>query len=215
MSVKPLTKAGRLASRPIGKAAARAACLGWTCGADMAGTDLPTISVETVGPATGTVDEIQPEFVATAGDTEICRLVIDGRTLVIDRNVGGLTCRVSLPVSFYDGVAIVIGEGTHCVRLMNRDPDLALTIGDLADLGAALDLRDDLARRFRLPAISISRDGEISGDESKLGAIVVRHQQERRGSLACRRRPRFLARRTRGHGRGPGHVNGREIIARD
>ena len=216
MLVKPLTKTSRLASRAIRKEAAGAVFLCRTCGADMTGMELPSISVETDRQTTGPAEEMRPAaFQATAGDNEACRLVIDHRTLIIDRDVGGLTCRVSLPVSFYDGIALVVGANSYAVCLMNRDPDLTLTIGGLADLGAALDLRDDLARQFRLPALSVSRDGEICGDEGKLGAMVVRRQQDRRGSLACRRRPRFLARRAGGHDRGPARISGREIIARD
>jgi hypothetical protein len=158
---------------------------------------------------------------AMAGDDESCRFVIDRKMLVVDRNVGGLTCRICLPAAFYDGVALVLGgredDGirSYAVRLMHRDPGLTMTISGLSGLGAAMDLRDDLARQLRLPAVAISCDGEISGDATKLGGIIACPQLDRRGSAATRRRPRFLARRKGGHGRTSPRLSGREIIARD
>ncbi len=162
---------------------------------------------------------------ATAGDDETCRFVIDRKSLIVDRNVGGLTCRISLPAAFYQCVALVISGSesghdddevrSYAVRLMHADPGLTMTVSGLAKLGAAMDLRDDLARQLRLPAVAISRDGEISGDPMKLGGVIAGPQLERRGSAAAKRRPRFLARRKNGHGRAGSRVSGREIIARD
>jgi len=157
----------------------------------------------------------QPGFPVVTGDGEACRLSFQCRMLKVERNVGNLICNISIPAAFYDGVALVVGDGLYCVRLVNRDPGLTMNIGDLPDLGAALDLRDDLARQLKLPAMMISRDGEISSDETRLGGLIVRNQGDRRGSMAARRRPRFLARRKGGHGRSGERLHGREIIARD
>lgn len=154
-------------------------------------------------------------YAAMTGDGEACRLAFELKMLVVERNVGNLVCNISIPAAFYDGVALVIAEDGYCVRLMNRDPGLTMNISDLPHLGAALDLRDSLARQLKLPAMSISRDGEISSEETKLGGLIVRDQGDRRGSMAVRRRPRFLARRKSGYARQGDRVRGREIIARD
>lgn len=157
---------------------------------------------------------VGPTFDAIAGDGSVCRVVFDRKTLIIDRDVGGLNCRVSLPGCFYDSVTLNILQAGYSVALVNNDPALTLTIGVLDNLGSALDLRDDISRQFRLPALSKARDGEISGDDRKLGAIVVRDNHQRRGSLAAGRRPRFLARRKSGRDPGNDPISGREIIAR-
>jgi len=153
-------------------------------------------------------------FDALSGDGETCRLTIEGKRLKVDRMVGNLMCKISIPAAYYDYIALEVGEGSYSVSLTHRDPGLAMTIGDLPNLGAALDLRDDLARQLRLPAMTVSRDGEISMEETRLGSLIVRDKGERRASLATRRRPRFLAKRKSGHARRMDRFAGREIIAR-
>jgi hypothetical protein len=176
------------------------------------------ISVDCDGGSTAAGIQAAPEpagFDAITGDGETCRVGFEIRTIIVERLVGNLTCRISIPAAFYEGVALIMGEDNYTVRLVNRDPGLTMNIGGLPDLGKALDLRDDLARQLRLPAMTVSRDGEISCEERKLGGLIVGDQGPRRGSMATRRRPRFLARRKKGHGREACRVNGREIIARD
>ena len=170
------------------------------------GAQPPAADVKSVAKA--------PTFDAVAGDGIRCSIVLNQKTLFIDREIGGLNCRVSVPAGFYEAVCLNILEGKYSVTLSNSDSALSLTIDPIDNLRSALDLRDDLARQLRLPGLTISRDGEISGDERKLGSIVVRKEVQRRGSQAIARRPRFLARRKRGGETGKKPISGREIIAR-
>ncbi|HSM42814.1 MAG TPA: DUF6101 family protein [Afifellaceae bacterium] len=149
------------------------------------------------------------------GDGEACELSFDQKTLVIERMVANLTCTITIPAAFYEGVALVVGETDYSVRLENRDPGLTMIIDGLPNLGKAMDLRDDLARLLRLPAMTVSRDGEVAADEYRLGGLTVRDGLDRRASMAMRRRPRFLARRKAGRARRAKPYARREIIARD
>lgn len=173
------------------------------------GNDTTATAIETAAAANDTCYHV------VTGDGETCSLSFEQKTLVIERMVANLTCTITIPASFYEGIALAVGEGDYSVRLENRDPGLTMIIGGLPNLGRAMDLRDDLARLLRLPAMTVSRDGEVVAEEYKLGALVVRGDIERRTSMALRRRPRFLARRKAGRPRRTTPYRGSEIIARD
>ena len=176
-------------------------------------TDRDHSPCEAQSPATAGVAGIHA-FNAVAGDGAECWIVLDRKTLIIDRDIGGLNCRVSLPGIFYDSITLNILQPGYSVTLVNNDPALNLTVDCPDGLRSALDLRDSLARQLRLPALTQSRDGQISGKERKLGGILLREGNQRRGSHAIGRRPRFLARRRRGSSEVQDQVRGREIIAR-
>ena len=75
-----------------------------------------------------------PTFDAVAGDGIRCSIVVDQKTLFIDRDIGGLNCRVSVPGGFYDAVCLNILDGRYSVTLANNDLALSLTIDPIDDL---------------------------------------------------------------------------------
>ncbi len=155
------------------------------------------------------------DLTATCGDGSVCTVSLLPHSVRVNRPVGGSVCGINVKADDFDGVAVAAEDGALIVRLLHRDEWLTIDLVKGAGLGDALDLRDEIARQFRLPAVSIDADGRAQSDRNKYGAVLAAAPAPRRCSPVNRVRPRFLARRSVG-----GHVvrptlASREIIARN
>lgn len=151
---------------------------------------------------------------AACGDGAVCTVSLQPQSVRINRPVGGSICGINVKADDFDGVAVVAGNGAMIVRLLHRDSWLTIDLIEDAGLGAALDLRDEIARQFRLPAVLIDADGRAQSDLNKYGAILAAAPAPRRYSPVNRVRPRFLTRRTVGGPAVRPTLTSREIIAR-
>ena len=154
------------------------------------------------------------EFWATCGDGARCVVSLRLRSLRLNRPVGGSICGINIEADEFDGVALASEGGALIVRLLHRDPWLTIDLVRDVALGAALDLRDQIARQFRLPAVLIDADGRMQSDCLKYGAVLASVPAPRRSSTVNRMRPRFLRRRSMGFQTARDKLAGREIIAR-
>ncbi len=154
------------------------------------------------------------DLTATCGDGAACTISLGRQTVRVKRPLGGSFCRINVKTDDFDGVAVVAGNGGLIVRLLHRDPWLTVDLVTDARLAAALNLRDDIARQFRLPALLIDADGRTCGNLKKYGAILAAAPAPRRSSPVNRLRPRFLKRRAIGRPAVRPRLAGREIIAR-
>jgi hypothetical protein len=126
---------------------------------------------------------------------------------MMSRPVAGLACRVRVPVSQYQAVALVVRGNSNVVRLMHRDVGLSLDVEAFDSVATAEEYRDRLAGFLDLPPVivSASPDAERGSDEPR----------ERRTRSVRARRPRFLTRRRTGGTVTIRKIEGREIIARN
>lgn len=152
---------------------------------------------------------------ATCGDGTICTVSLLTKSVRINRPVGGRICGIQVKSDEFDGVAVVAADGAMIVRLLHRDSWLTIDLVKDAGLGAALDLRDDIARQFHLPAVLIDAYGGMRSDRNKYGAILATAPAPRRCSPVNRARPRFLQRRSVGSPAIRPTLSSREIIARN
>ena len=129
---------------------------------------------------------------------------LDGDKVAIDRVVGGVFMRVTVPTSAYRGVALRVIDGrdngfAYEIRLVHADPDLGVTLaetGDDSDIQAEWRL---WARALGLPALVGRSEGCDEPDQQLLGRVAIRPSKpRRRGKTILARRPRFLARRKLG-----------------
>ncbi len=155
------------------------------------------------------------DLTATCGDGAVCTISLEPQSVRIERPVGGGVCGINVKAVDFDGVAVVAGGGAMIVRLLHRDSWLTIDLVKDAGLGAALDLRDEIARQFRLPAVLIDADGRARSDLSKYGAVLAAALAPRRCSPVNRARPRFLQRRKVGNPAVRPTLASREIIARN
>ena len=154
------------------------------------------------------------DLTAACGDGAVCTVSLEPQSVRINRPVGGSICGINVKAGEFDGVAVVADNGALTVRLLHRDSWLTIDLVKDAGLGAALDLRDEIARQFQLPAMLIDADGRVQSDLSKYGAILAAAPAPRRCSPVNRSRPRFLMRRTVGSPVVRPNLTSREIIAR-
>jgi hypothetical protein len=155
------------------------------------------------------------DLTASCSDGTVCTISLQPQSVQIDRPVGGSVCGINVKADDFDGVAVVAENGAINVRLLHRDPWLTIDLVKDAGLGAALDLRDDIARQFRLPAVLIDADGRMQSDLNKYGAILAAAPAPRRCSPVNWTRPRFLQRRAVGSPAIRPKLASREIIARN
>ena len=155
------------------------------------------------------------DLTAACGDGAVCTVSLQTDSVRINRPVGGSVCGINVQASDFDGVAAVAENGAIIVRLLHRDSWLTIDLIKDAGLGAALDLRDEIARQFRLPAVLIDADGRAQSDLKKYGAILAAAPAPRRCSPVNRARPRFLQRRSVGSPVVRPNIVSREIIARN
>ena len=155
------------------------------------------------------------DLTAVCGDGAVCTVSLQPQSVRIDRPVGGSICGINVKADEFDGVAVVADNGAMTVRLLHRDSWLTIDLVKDAGLGAALDLRDEIARQFRLPAVLIDADGRAQSDLNKYGAILAAAPAPRRCSPVNRVRPRFLMRRSVGSPAVRSTLASREIIARN
>lgn len=151
-----------------------------------------------------------------------CHIRLDGRTLVLDREIAGIKMRVGVPITLFEGVAIhVKHEASAAPRVSvvllhrNRSMDVELHGAD-HDRDATAEWQA-WARHLGLPMLAIGPDGRISTPFPMLGALTIEKARSRRkpSHLVCRR-PRFLARRKTGQPvQNPAVYREREIIARN
>lgn len=167
-------------------------------------------------PATGPVYfQDCSDLTAVCGDGAVCTISLEPQSVRIERPVGGSVCGINVKADDFDGVAVVAEGGAMIVRLLHRDSWLTIDLLKDAGLGAALDLRDEIARQFHLPAVLIDADGRAWSDLDKYGAILAAAPAPRRCSPVNRARPRFLQRRPVGWPAVRPNLASREIIARN
>ena len=155
------------------------------------------------------------DLTAACGDGTVCTVSLQPQSVRVNRPVGGSICGINVKADDFDGVAVVADNGAINVRLLHRDLWLTIDLVKDAELGAALDLRDEIARQFRLPAVLIDADGRVQSDLNKYGAILAAAPAPRRCSPVNRMRPRFLKRRSVGSPVVRPAFASREIIARN
>jgi hypothetical protein len=114
------------------------------------------------------------------------RLVSITQTAVlIERHVGGVKMRVSVPVTAYVGLVLArraAPAAEYAIILSHRDPELCIEIDAAADCASLTARMDGWARYFGKPA----------------HAIAASHAVAQPRGLASSRRPAFLARRKPG-----------------
>ena len=152
---------------------------------------------------------------AACGDGAVCTVSLQPQSVRINRLVGGSICGINVKAGEFDGVAVVADNGAMIVRLLHHDSWLTVNLVKDAVLGAALDLRDEIARQYQLPTVLIDADGRVQNDLNKYGAILAVAPAPRRCSPANRSRPRFLVRRLVGSPAVRPTLASREIIARN
>jgi len=133
------------------------------------------------------------------------RLVrLDGDKVAIDRVVGGVSMRVTVPTSAYRGVALRVVDAredgfAYEIRLVHADPDLSVGLAETSDDS---DIQAEWrlwARVLGLPALVERAEGCDEPDQALLGRVAIRPPApRRRGKTILSRRPRFLARRKLG-----------------
>ncbi len=155
------------------------------------------------------------DLTVTCGDGTICTVSLLTKSVRINRPVGGSICGIHVKAVDFDGVAVVAADGAMIVRLLHRDSWLTIDLAKDAGLGVALDLRDEIARQFHLPAVLIDADGGMRSDRNKYGAVLAAAPAPRRCSPVNRARPRFLQRRSVGCPAIRPTLSSREIIARN
>jgi hypothetical protein len=129
---------------------------------------------------------------------------LDGDKVAIDRVVGGVFMRVTVPTSAYRGVALRVIDArdsgfAYEIRLLHADPDLSVALAETSDDS---DIQAEWrlwARVLGLPALVERAEGDGKPDQELLGRVAVRPPApRRRGKTILARRPRFLARRKLG-----------------
>jgi hypothetical protein len=129
---------------------------------------------------------------------------LDGDKVAIDRVVGGVFMRVTVPTSAYRGVALRVIDGrdsgfTYEIRLLHADPDLSVALAETSDDEEIQAEWRLWARVLGLPALVERAEGCSEPDQQLLGRVAVRPAApRRRGKTILARRPRFLARRKLG-----------------
>ena len=145
----------------------------------------------------------------------------DGK-VTIARRLGGVAMRVDVPCSAYRGVVLSMegeeDDATFTIRLDHMDPDLSVVVHAAEDDCDVVAQWHAWSKLTGLPRF-VERDaGELVGARELLGAVVLGRSRtaRRRGAIAIRRRPRFLARRQVGSRKLMKRLPAsREIIARD
>jgi len=190
---------------------------------DLPTSGLPTSGLPTsglpipAGPCPSRPNSFQDctNLTAVCGDGSVCTVSLQPDSVRVNRPVGGSVCGINVKADDFDGVAVVFEDGALTVRLLHRDEWLSIDLVKDAGLGDALDLRDEIARQFRLPAVSIDADGRVQSDMNKYGAVLAAAPAPRRCSPVNRVRPRFLTRRSVGSQAVRANMASREIIARN
>ncbi len=129
---------------------------------------------------------------------------VDGDKVAIDRVVGGVFMRVTVPTSAYRGVALRVVDRRDAgfayeIRLIHTDPDLSVALAETSDDS---DIQAEWrlwARALGLPTLVERTEGGDEPDKQLLGRVAVKPSApRRRGKTILARRPRFLARRKLG-----------------
>jgi len=129
---------------------------------------------------------------------------LDGEKVAIDRVVGGVFMRVTVPTSAYRGVTLRVVDAredgfTYQIRLLHADPDLGVTLAETRDDSEVQAEWRLWARVLGLPALVERAEGCDEPNETLLGRLAIRPAAaRRRGKTILARRPRFLARRKLG-----------------
>jgi hypothetical protein len=129
--------------------------------------------------------------------------------VTIRRAVAGVSMAIRVEPSAYRGIALRItgledGRFHYEVRLVHRDPDLSVPLGEGEDLEAIERQWREWVAFLGLPALA-GRTELIDSPVNLAGADLCRrtpHARRRSGALR-RRRPRFLKRRAMGGLRAP------------
>jgi len=142
--------------------------------------------------------------------TETCDPRSDDRRRVVDvardavvirRVVAGVPMAIRIASAAYRGIALRIsgfdsGRFHYEVKLLHRDPDLAVPLAEGEDEAAIEAQWREWVRFLGLPALvgrTESSDVQVNIDGVDLARRAP--SPRRRGSAAARRRPRFLMRR--------------------
>ncbi|ARN80887.1 DUF6101 family protein [Methylocystis bryophila] len=120
--------------------------------------------------------------------------------VLIERRLKGVSMRISVPFTAYQGVALAVepapssGVAAYRLSLAHADPDLEVLLCETKDSGAAAADWKYWSFCLDLPRLA-SENGEVSPvGAAKPAQIFAR----RRNVAVAKRRPRFLSRRSRG-----------------
>lgn len=127
---------------------------------------------------------------------------LDSEHVVLQRRLGELAMRVTLPVSSYRGIVIRITPGMSeaedrvSVVLAHTDRELDITLFDAADDSDVIAEWRLWGSALNLPLLMEGLDGHIVAAENRLGDLVIdRVRPRRRHSFLAARRTRFASRR--------------------
>lgn len=118
--------------------------------------------------------------------------------ILISRRFAGISMKIAVPVSTYQGVALAIEAGSaggaaYRLSLAHRDPDLTIVLAETQDSGlAAADWK------YWATFLDLPRLAEDAGKTHAVDDPAPAAQQMRGRGVVAKRRPRFLARRKRG-----------------
>ena len=104
---------------------------------------------------------------------------LDGDKVAIDRVVGGVFMRVTVPTSAYRGVALRVVDArddgfAYEIRLVHADPDLSVALAETSDDS---DIQAEWrlwARALGLPALVERAEGCDEPDQQLLGRVAIR-----------------------------------------
>jgi hypothetical protein len=148
-------------------------------------------------------------FRGRAGDGVECLVTFDRRNIVLSRPVAGLACKIRMSLRHYQAIAVVVGENTHSVRLVHREPSLCVDLVEYAAFEDAEDHRDRLSDYLDLPPLMLAGRRAFASKATEEAAPAAR-----RAKPARTLRPRFLLRRRTGSSVAGRKIEGRELIAR-
>lgn len=152
------------------------------------------------------------------------RVTLESARVLMDRTVGRMAMRISVPLMSFSGVAIRLApaekpEGDRVeIVLAHRDRALDVPLATEPVDGDGIAEWRSWGRSLNLPLLIEELDGVRRTPAATLGALTVgRPRARRRHSLLKGRRTRFQAKRRTGKltAETPVHAGEREIIARD
>ena len=137
-----------------------------------------------------------------------CLVTFDRRNIVLSRPVAGLACKIRMSLRHYQAIAVVVGDDSHSVRLMHREPGLCVDLVTYPAFDDAEEHRDRLADFLNLPPLMLAGRGASAVDAKA-------EPSPRRAHPARTRRPRFLMRRRPGEVVAIRKADGPGLIARN
>lgn len=127
--------------------------------------------------------------------------------VVIDRRVGGVRMRLSVPAESFRGVSLTVREdaGSFCYRvaLIHGDPELNVVLAELEREADAAAEWCAWAEFFGLPRLAQRPGGGIEAIESRFGLIAAGEVQPRRRGWPLKERRSAISGRRKVPASGP------------